>query len=389
MLSNVNGKASLELQNDSIDVLTTINLKDACIEVYMPEPFDKGVDQEYRDNLIENDLTLRNCSFKLMDGSTIKAELLSKLSVKHYKPATIVSFDTKIDRMFNLTGKLAGVASLKLVPRDGNLNFKIDPPTDKYEIVYLNNNVSYITGDSFEHNGRNIDVKVSDVSVSFSACSNISDIEKNLCLGWSVMQGCPLTNRICIERDNLSMSIESKKFYQIGNRLYNYTEFAFQIFSKLFTYLDKLSVNDYAKWEKALHFYVEGKSSWSTIDIKSINYFVFLDILIKAKKLCRDPLATMLKISPDDASMICKVRNKLIHQEDNLRSAIQKSYTQMNNIPSDFSPIYLNIDGNEPKDPLLFYVNLIMLIDRYIISEIGYSENWNDQSKVLHQLINQ
>jgi len=396
ILENISGIATIEIINRHkediilfrhIEVLTIINLHESCIEVYLHESVEKGFDNEYRNILMENDLILRDCRFKLPDGSNIEAEVIGKLFIKLYKPASFSAYDTKLNRMFNYTDKSEGVARFKLIPQNSTLEFKVNPLANIYEINFLNNNVHLILEPScFEHNGRRIFIAVCETSVSFSSSSDFSDIEKKIWLAWSVLQGCPLTNRNYIGKDNLSISLESVKSYQASGKLYKYINSAFDIFKKLFIFLDGLDADEFEKWEKAFHFYIEGKSSWSNLDIKLINYFIFLDILNGARNLSKDFLAKMLEINHDDASIICEVRNKLIHEEHRLKSAIQSAYTLKKNKFQSFSPKDLDVDGSNSVDPLLFYLKTASLIDYYLIRKIGYSGDWNDQSEIISQV---
>jgi hypothetical protein len=385
-VQNIYGVSTIEKLGDSHEVAVCINLQEGFIEATMKDPVSEVFDVKNKVALLESVVVLKNTSFILADGSKIESELIDNVFIKQYKPAGLSIYDTKLNNMFNYVGGNVNVAHFKLVPRNKSIIFIINPQVENYEIVYLNNSAAYVDNFNFHNKERCINVKASDASVSFVSSSNINDIERKIWLSWSVLQGHPLTKRLTVGENRLAIYLESEKSFQTGFRLYKNTKDLPELFCKIFNFLENLEVNDFLKWEKALHFYIEGKASWTDIDIRAINFFILLEILDKSKTINKTTLSRMLKIDPDDADMICEVRNKLIHEEHYLKSAIEKAYAIKKEQYREFNPKEFKTEDSDSVDPKYFFINLIRLIDRYLIGLIGYSGEWNDQQKLIRQL---
>jgi len=124
------------------------------------------------------------------------------------------------------------------------------------------------------------------------------------------------------------------------------------------------------------HFLIEAFSNPGTIDIRLLNAFVHLEILDGGKTLSPDRVASVLKISRENADALVKMRNILIHNGLGVKEALEKTRLDLKSRQGGkktAAVIEKVFESNSPQG--YFYAALMDIFSKQLVRELGISED--------------
>lgn len=198
----------------------------------------------------------------------------------------------------------------------------------------------------------------------------IGDSLRRLRLAVSILLGTRAQIFAIHESDALRLSLASDVEYQRSHPLFDHGNRGGGILECLVRYLLALPDREFNHWNKAATFMIEGKSSFSDLDVRVTNLFVFLEMFDQSRTLSGNTVAAMLGIPLSDAKLLCEVRNKLVHERHTLLDAINASDAEQRARNPRYALQAFALAGPSPS--VNFYLRLCERINAFIARTIGW-----------------
>jgi hypothetical protein len=142
---------------------------------------------------------------------------------------------------------------------------------------------------------------------------------------------------------------------------------------------------DFMHWYKACAFLLEAKAGQTELDIGLVNLFVYLEMWDGSDTLSANTLAPMLDISLNEAKLVCRIRNALVHEKRALIDGFQYARGELTRWDPNFS--LEPSDGDDEKgDPAVKFVfRLYERTNSHLCKQIGWQGRYNNYDYVFAQ----
>ncbi|MEN2996646.1 MAG: hypothetical protein ABC360_06575 [Acetomicrobium sp.] len=402
-MSKLIGTGILKEHGQDQQVQVSLNLEDNVIEVYQILPFEERLKKLGTFLPPSNDFNLQD--FTLTDVRLIspmgivKTDILPDCFISTLKTGGYRVIESEILRAMNEDDLTTTKMILK--PYCSKIQFNFDPfvpdnPEDRcYEIIYDGAKNMKLVRHINIHLNSDHQLTVSGDKGRFIVKSRtpLSDYEETIRISLGILLGGPISVRYIYdgEHKTITINLAAHEGKTIGPlyRNSNGEELLIKIFEYLFhaklvgdNRADSYD-NNWRRLTRGLYFYLQGLGGIAPIEIRTINLFTFLEIIDESKTLDKSKISGLLDITIDEADVLCRTRGSLIHNGKDIATALINSYNEIasyKKAPLDCKLFIIDSD-NKQKTTEHFYFNLAMLLNKFLIKEIGFSGQWNDYSE--------
>jgi len=327
-MSNLYGSAILTVAGESREVAVALSLKEGILQVRMPAD---GA-------AIEHLLAIWGCDDEQLEltdvvivtpNGRLSAKRLDELFLKSCSCNSPRTPRAPLSCTLQWARDSVDTCILELVPKS-TLVFEHSPRVGHWNEMLLTSVLPpEIAPFDGSVGGLTYSVSVSKDVLSFQSAFPIARLRHRIITAVSVLQGAPAGLIASYEPGTLCIDGPRPQRYQRSHALYASPRDVAALFRCLLDYAINLSENDFRHWRKATTFFNEGKSSYAVLDVRVTNLFVFLEMYDGSNTLSANTLERMLKVSRNDAKLLTKVRNKLIHDRHTLEEAVHSALREL------------------------------------------------------------
>jgi hypothetical protein len=151
---------------------------------------------------------------------------------------------------------------------------------------------------------------------------------------------------------------------------------------QLYDFYVGLSEPEKTNWRTASHYYLEGLTSTSVMEIRLKHLFSFLEVMDGSGTLNKTTMAPLLQISRDEAHLLAEMRNKLVHNGASLGHAYASALQAVRHggrTASIKPDLLAMVDPVEAGRFVYFW--LADRIKEYIRREIGFDGAWRSYER--------
>jgi len=394
-MSKLIGTGTLKKYGQKQKVHVCLNLDNNVIEIYQ---YISSMEDDLKTRFLLL-IDLNSQDFALTDVrlispmGIIRTDSLPDCFIYTLKPGEYRDIKSEILKVMNEYD--FAMTKIILKPYCSKIQFNFDPfapdhPEDRcYEIIYDGaKNMSDIKNINI-HLDSNQKLVVYGDNGRFVVKSHTPflDYEEIMRISLGILLGGPISIRYIYDGElkTITINLAAHEGKAIGP-LYRNSN-GEELLNKIFKYLFQAMLDE-NKWEKlkrGLYSYLQGLGGIAPIEIRTINLFTFLEIIDESKTLDKNKISKLLDMTTDEADILCKTRGSLIHNGKDIATALINSYNEIasyKKAPLDCKLFIIDSD-NKQKMMEHFYFKLAMLLNKFLIKEIGYSGQWNDYSEYL------
>jgi hypothetical protein len=372
------GKAVLEFAGRKEEVSLCINLLDNVFEARFPMDMKEAFKLSFgKSDWMTQDLRLTDIEIKLPHGRLVK-DIYDDFFIEEYKPGTFSTYTSELSRSLNLRGEELGITILVLTPRTSGITFDFKKPSynaNQYELFYTNNKLRVDPQTCLEVDSLRIRFAGDKNGLTLIAESSLREVQEKFWLSWSILQGTPLHLRAILDADELTLNMSSCKFTSgIGSLPVKESD-VLPLFNAYNVFFRQMSIEEFSRWRRAAHFYFEGVATDRYLEIRLINLFNFLEMLDDSKTLNKSTLAPLLSVTNNEADILCKIRNSLVHKGKTLEDAISTAFQDFEQYGANqVAPKLFGISRNNlNKIAALFYFKFAACLARFWARKINYN----------------
>ena len=404
-MSKLIGTGILKEHGQEQKVQVCLNLEDNVIEVYQILPLEERLKKlktflPPSNDFNPQDFTLTDVRL-ISPMGIVKTDSLPDCFISTFKTGGCRAIESEILRAMNEDDLTTTKMILK--PYCSKIQFNFDPfvpdnPEDRYyEIIYDGAKNMKLVEPINIHLNSDHPLTVSGDNGRFIVKSRtpLSDYEETIRISLGILLGGPISVRYIYDGElkTITINLAAHEGKTIGS-LYRNSN-GEELLNKIFEYIFHAKLvgdnraNSYNNWKRltrGLYFYLQGLGGIAPIEIRTINLFTFLEIIDESKTLDKSTISRLLGITIDDADVLCKTRGSLIHNGNDITTALIDSYNEVvscKKTPLDCKLFTIDDADNKQKMAVHFYLKLAMLLNKFLIKEIGYSGQWNDYSEYL------
>jgi len=334
-------------------------------------------------------LSLLNLELSLPTG-TLRKERYDDFFVVHDCPGRQSIFDSEATRALNLRGGEEGIATLTLAPRFSRVRFSYRPYHDEspseQEIFYSGCVVSSGPPERYELRGVPFALAGDKGGLVLRAEKYAAGIEGPFRFCWSVVQGAPLLTRCILDGTEITLNLASAGTRSSTSRLYEHYRELPQFLRAAFRFCDSLDDRAFAKFTRASHFYLQGVSGGGAIDLKTIDLFVFLEMLDETDTLTKQGVSGLLRCDQNDGDLICRVRNSLVHKGLPLGEAVLSRHREIVSHTGTWQSVFELFPSDAWATACYFHHRLGGLAARYWGRVLGLQLEVNDHGATLRSI---
>ncbi|HPZ76312.1 MAG TPA: hypothetical protein PK409_09335 [Thermosynergistes sp.] len=399
-MSKLIGTGILKKDGQEQKVQVCLNLDDNVIEVYQIIPFEERLKKlktfsQPSNNINLQGITLMNVRL-ISPMGIIKTDHLRHCFVSALKMGGFQHIESEILNVMDESDFTKNKITFK--PYCPKIQFNFDPfvpnyPENRcYEIIYDGAKNMNLVEHINIHLNSDHQLTVSGDNGRFIVKSRtpLSDYEEIIRIGLGILLGGPISVRYIYDGESktITINLANHEGKTIGP-LYRNSN-GEELLNKIFKYLFHAKLvgdnradsydNNWKRLTRGLHFYLQGLGGIAPIEIRVINLFTFLEIIDESNTLDKNKISKLLDITTDEADILCKTRGSLIHNGKDIATALINSYNEIasyKKAPLDCKLFIIDSD-NKQKTTEHFYFKLAMLLNKFLMKEIGYSGQWND-----------
>jgi hypothetical protein len=373
------GTAEFDYQRVKKKVRICLNLEQNIFEIrYSPsrKELDKAIFTR-----AEGTARLTNILVHLPTGTLYKP-IYDDFFVVSYRQSLSMSV-SQAATAFDLLDNEEGITHINLHPRSSRVEFEFRPfrqATRVYELFYQGNRASLIPPREIKIGA--IQTKAFSHSSGFTvqASHSLKRYEELIRLSWALVQGGPLTLRSIFDGSKIVLNMAAHHGSTLGH-LYKRLDDSGVLFQAFIDFFSQLGKLERTKWSKATYFYLQGLGGNIPIEIRAINLFTFLEIVDEAETIEKRSVGKLLGIHSDEADLICRVRNRLIHRGESLGDAFVDAYNELSQFKEAITNSIFPIDmNNKETTGVNCFFRFASLLNRMWISKIKFKGEWNDFS---------
>ena len=137
-------------------------------------------------------------------------------------------------------------------------------------------------------------------------------------------------------------------------------------------------------FHRAAHYFLEGLAASTSSEVKTISLLTCLEIIDGARSLDRRAVADTLGIPDEEADLIRRVRNHVLHDGLSLSAAVRRARTTQEQHGMEAPTGFLFGEGHFPGS--YFYFKLAQSMSRYWPRIVGFGTPPNDFLETLDDI---
>jgi hypothetical protein len=179
----------------------------------------------------------------------------------------------------------------------------------------------------------------------------------------------------------LTINLAAHDGGSLGHLHKNYDD-AGTLLQGIYNFLSAQSPADWARWSKGIYFFLQGLGGIAPLEIRAINFFTFLEIIDNSDTLDKNSIAALLHVTTDEADLVCRTRNRLIHHGDHIGAAVLAAEKNISEFKTPLNNTVFALDRtDEQKAGVSFFFAFARLLNKFWIEKAGFTGDWNDYSE--------
>jgi hypothetical protein len=313
----------------------------------------------------------------------LRTARIDNLHVRQRNPGSGGVDDSLLTRSLSLSTSNTGVATYTLVPANSIIEFEHQPTTcSDNEIVYAGG-LSALGRHRFEVGGDEFHVNGDRKQLCVRSTAPLWNRERRIRLAATLLLGVRVAPLAAFEGGLLRINLAREATYKESHQLYVDHALAGGLFEHLLRFFLGLSEPDFWHWYKACAFLLEGKAGHTELDIGLVNLFVFLEMRDKSDTLSANTIAPLLDISLTDAKLVCRIRNRLIHESQTLNEAVQEANAELVRNEPTYSLKWFDLGGSRHSPGVMVAFRLYERLNHYLCRTVGWQKGYNAYENVL------
>jgi hypothetical protein len=178
----------------------------------------------------------------------------------------------------------------------------------------------------------------------------------------------------------LTINLSSHEGRSLGH-LNKKHEDAGSLLQGIYDSLAALSPSDWARWSRGIYFFLQGLGGVAPLEIRAINFFTYLEIIDNSDTLDKSSLSALLDVTTDEADLLCRTRNRLVHHGEHIGTAVLAAERHISGFKTPLDNTVFTIDhADEHKTGVSFFFKFAMVLNRFWIRRAAFAGDWNDYS---------
>lgn len=380
------GKAVLDDQKNKTPVLLCLNLAENVFEVRYQIDSSSPM-SAFTTDIFDADIRLLDIEIPVANG-ILRKNYLDGLFATYYSGGGFSNSDSSLGRALNLLKKESGITTIYIQSRQSRVAFDFhnhSQNVSQYEIVYTNNrdNIHHC---NIIYNSNQIAVNGDKNGLVVKSSTSIKTDEEWFRIYWSIMQGGWLELRAILDSTVLILNMASDKSLSRLGPLWSDHNDITPMFNAISAYFKGLVPGDRARWRRATYYYLDGLGRNIPLEMKMINFFIFLEMIDKSKTLGKNDIAHTIGINLDDADILCRARNFMVHHGDSTGSAIEKAVNEINVHHTITSSKFRIFPSDATKTGFHAYLIFAQMLGKCWIDRCGWSNQWNDYQDIIKNI---
>lgn len=384
-MNRMTGTAMLDYRGETRQVHVCLNLDENVIEVRHAMPDLTRIKSLVAENdLLTSPVVLTDVWLSTPIG-TISKDRLTDFFMTSYSPGSLSVYDATISQALTLHGKEEGVTKLVLHPRSSKVEFvfhSFDTLAPQFELFYRSANSSMPIPQELQLKSGRAVLMGDNRGLIIRGDQPLSNREEFIRLSLGILQGGHITVRSLLENNTLMINLSDHEGRSLG-QLYKKHEEAGLLLQGIYDSLAELSPSDWARWSKGIYFFLQGLGGIAPLEIRAINFFTFLEIIDNSDTLDKNSLSALLGVTPDEADILCRTRNRLVHQGEGIGRAVstaQKQISRHKKNPLD-NTLFSIDHTDEQNTGISFFFRFARILNRLWIRRASFAGDWNDYSE--------
>lgn len=383
-MTTFDGKATLHVGEDDREVQITLDLNERYLIARHSR--NQKEDDEYILRALTGDAPavahLSKVEIQTPNGF-LRAERIDNLHVRQRNPGASGVDDSLLTRSLSLSTSNTGIVTYTLVPASSIIEFEHLPSTfTANEVVYAGALTS-VRPHEFMVDGSEFRVSGDQKQFSVQSKAPLWSNEKRVRLAASLLLGVRVSPLAAYEGGLLRINLATESTYKGSHRLYVDHASSGVMFEHLLRFFLTLSEPAFWHWYKACAFLLEGKAGNTELDIGLVNLFVFLEMRDNSGTLSANSISPLLDISLTDAKLVCRIRNRLVHESHTLDKAVKEADAELARNEPGYSLKWFDLSGARHEPGVMVAFRLYERVNRYLCSVIGWRKGFNSYESVL------
>jgi len=195
------------------------------------------------------------------------------------------------------------------------------------------------------------------------------------------LQGGPMTVRSILEDNRLTINLAAHDGGSLGH-LHKKHDDAGVLLQGIYNFLSALPPSEWTRWSKGIYFFLQGLGGVAPLEIRAINLFTYLEIIDNSDTLDKNAVAALLGVTTDEADLLCRTRNRLIHHGDHIGAAVLEAERLISGFKGNLNNTVFTITpSDEHKTGISFFFRFAMILNRFWVQKAGFTGDWNDYSE--------
>ena len=385
-MNRLTGTATLDYRGVVRQVQVCLDLDENVIELLHTTPnFVKAMSIITNKDWDKSPAILTNINIVTPIGIITK-DSLNNFYITSYSPGSYSIPDSILTRILTLHKKEEGVTRILLHPRSSGVSFKFQPfdaLSPNYELFLRGAKGSKVLPQpiELELNPGKVVIVQKDHGITVKCDQPLSDKEEILRLSIGILHGGPVTIQSILEDTILTINLAAHEGRSIGPLYINDKDVG-ELLQKIINYLSTISPTDYERWKVGIYFYLQGLGGIAPLEIRAINLFTYLEIIDNRGQLEKTSIAPLLGLTIDEADLVCRTRNNLIHNGYSIGASLLAAEKSISDYKSPLENTVFYIDREDKdKTGIKFFLTFAGLLNKLLVTRTGFIGEWNNYSK--------
>ena len=312
-----------------------------------------------------------------LPNGRVKGGRIHRLKLVQWSDGTSSIYDSDLVRTFDLYKQEIGLKRLTFKPKNPLVQLPLDPfhQDANSELIYKNNILTLRPKDEIDIFRSKIQIIAEKGFLLVRSDQSLKRSVGPLTQALSLLQ----RGRICLvagqEKKTVTLNFSGQDNPVPAGPMFNEEDFINSFIRMYVEYCRRLSGSNLRSFGFAIDYLIDGCANLGSIESRAISLYTALEILDNSRTLDKNTTAKIFDIDNNTADLICRVRNGLVHEGLDLRSAIIKKGYEIigRSACNSFSGINLNASKSELKHE--FFALLMDKLLLYVCRLIGISMN--------------
>lgn len=303
----------------------------------------------------------------------IQAMSIKSLVLIHSSSCNSIS-DSLLNRAFNLEEKNSGLIKRVFRPKRNYIVFKSEDRTKDFqsELSFFDNKLSFVETLSIEFKNKKIRIEPNGKLVLVKADFNLLKIKDIIHNALAISQGLRPTYFAGIFKGEIELNFTRQRTEMGIEPIFKEPIRIAQFLEKYVHYRSQLAKNDSRKFDLFVGYIMDSFVEVLYLENRIICLFTSLEIIDNSGTLNKESLKREFGIHSDWASLIVKVRNKIIHEGFTIKDAVISSYQDIKKYKSEKVSMPFRIEKvAQKKLPSKFFFFLLSIMLSKVCSMIS------------------